>query len=174
MQTSPFIFSEKMNSQCNLKERISENTKRNQSATAGTKKWQSIFHSWFCLRNIITKVRMKSLLNYFRILLTSLSSQEGERDNVSEVANPTGPGCRVWLLVPAHLSSWFFLVCFVFFFFLSKASIAFYRWALGNKSILGYWCSRHRWLWVFFFFFFGHALFKKDSVSAASAKVALV
>ena len=26
----------------------------------------------------------------------------------------------------------------------------------------------------FFFFFFGHALFKKDSVSATSAKVALV
>lgn len=26
----------------------------------------------------------------------------------------------------------------------------------------------------FFFFFFGHALFEKDSVSAASAKVALV
>lgn len=117
-------------------------------------KWKGVFHSWFRLGNIITKVKRKASFNHVPVLGSPVIRGKGGCRRSQASGQPRG--AWPWSLnVGASL-------CIPLF--CTKQALPFTDGHWGIKSILGYWCSRRP-------FFFFNALLEKGSVSAASAKV---
>lgn len=95
-------------------------------------KWKGVFHSWFRLGNIITKVKRKASFNHVPVLGSPVIRGKGGCRRSQASGQPRG--AWPWSLnVGASL-------CIPLF--CTKQALPFTDGHWGIKSILGYWCSR--------------------------------